>query len=611
MGVILQGTFADYIEDENQLNIIDDLLAQELEIDHNPQICFNHESDLSFFPVDNTGSSGEEGVHAIRQKVERIIHRTDVEKFDFDKITEPVKLAWMYFLDLLLDRGEPCLALEEVEKTGRTCGISKAETHEILDFFHELGCILYFSETQKLREVVILDPQWLVEALGCVIYDQNIYKKYTRKLPRELRKDHKRFKDFGILSESLLQHKLQNFTPHIEFLKNLMENMLLMSPWIFDEHKQHEPEYLVPSLVSASEHDFAEYNGPFCYLDFPLNYPPHVAFRRLVCLCVEESARYEGSRTPQLNGSTANFSFGINMEFKMDIVASDSTNRIKVSTRPSRQLFEFVGFLNKAIKDVDIQGDRMKWRILLPYENSSLYIRPIEANPIPHSKQNQILVEYSAALDAWSKGETTMKSLSANRNSGSNSITIKISELKKWLEVYQDGHEAKESQKEVLPNWHCFLAHEWGAAGLGHPTHKTVNHICNKLRMNSFNTWFDEHNMGANLTESMIKGIDGSKCIIVFITERYGQRLQDMNTNCSKEFRYAIDKKDVNTEIIPVVLDEHMTDQENWEGHLKFHLGPLLFIDMSTPEKIDKNFTSLCSRIDECIGVDNALAASS
>jgi len=163
------------------------LFTEHLEIDHNTQICFNHDSGLSFFPVDNTGGSGEENIQAIRKKIERVIRGVDVEKFDMDYITNPVKLAWMYFLDSLLERGVPCMNLSEVEVAAQASGISKEETGKILEFFHELGCIVYFSETEKLSKVVILDPQWLVKALGCVIYDQDFNPNYSRKLPRELR----------------------------------------------------------------------------------------------------------------------------------------------------------------------------------------------------------------------------------------------------------------------------------------------------------------------------------------------------------------------------------------------------------------------------------------
>mmetsp|Transcript_12831 Transcript_12831/g.15938 ORF Transcript_12831/g.15938 Transcript_12831/m.15938 type:complete len:96 (+) Transcript_12831:464-751(+) len=93
----------------------------------------------------------------------------------------------MYFLDSLLERGVPCMNLSEVEVAAQASGISKEETGKILEFFHELGCIVYFSETEKLSKVVILDPQWLVKALGCVIYDQDFNPNYSRKLPRELR----------------------------------------------------------------------------------------------------------------------------------------------------------------------------------------------------------------------------------------------------------------------------------------------------------------------------------------------------------------------------------------------------------------------------------------
>jgi len=40
-------------------------------------------------------------------------------------------------------------------------------------FAHELGVLLHFKDSKELQELVILDPQWLVNAISCVICEGN------------------------------------------------------------------------------------------------------------------------------------------------------------------------------------------------------------------------------------------------------------------------------------------------------------------------------------------------------------------------------------------------------------------------------------------------------
>ena len=111
-----------------------------------------------------------------------------------------------------------------------------------------------------------------------------------------------------------------------------------------------------------------------------------------------------------------------------------------------------------------------------------------------------------------------------------------------------------------------------------------------------FSVWVDEKHLRGSVAKGIIQGLLESAKVVVFLTERYLQRSNDMNTNCAKEFNSAV-KKGVEN-LIPVVLEESLLDQKSWYGTvLEYELGHKLYIDFSTQEKVEKNLQELCDEI--------------
>ncbi|KAF0685616.1 Aste57867_22545 [Aphanomyces stellatus] len=63
-----------------------------------------------------------------------------------------------------------------------------------------------------------------------------------------------------------------------------------------------------------------------------------------------------------------------------------------------------------------------------------------------------------------------------------------------------------------------FLTHDWGTDG---STHKKVSTINKLLKARGITTWFDEEKMEGNVKKQMIHGIDNTRVIVVFVTQRY------------------------------------------------------------------------------------------
>ena len=95
-------------------------------------------------------------------------------------------------------------------------------------------------------------------------------------------------------------------------------------------------------------------------------------------------------------------------------------------------------------------------------------------------------------------------------------------------------------------------------------------------------TWFDETQMDGNIRFRMAEGIDNTKCVVVFITKEYRDKVNgiDMTDNCKYEFSYAMNQLG-SQNMIPVVLEAEMRDTKKWKGELGAALGSMMYVDLS------------------------------
>ena len=111
--------------------------------------------------------------------------------------------AWLRVLDRLQTMGQPAaatadarataepsssglqtrrLSLEQVQAIGKDCGLGTSlplekEVGALLDLFHELGMLVHYNDPE-LVDMVILDPQWLIDLISRIIrvYDDDLHK---------------------------------------------------------------------------------------------------------------------------------------------------------------------------------------------------------------------------------------------------------------------------------------------------------------------------------------------------------------------------------------------------------------------------------------------------
>ena len=127
-----------------------------------------------------------------------------------------------------------------------------------------------------------------------------------------------------------------------------------------------------------------------------------------------------------------------------------------------------------------------------------------------------------------------------------------------------------------------FLSHNWGKDEYGRNNHQRVSFINKKLKSSGYRTWFDEEQMTGNIDEKMAQGIEQTKGVIVFITQRYYTKVngKDGRDNCQKEFLHA-SKIKTRAKMVPVVMEKVMRDLKPWSGLVGINIGGEVYIDMS------------------------------
>jgi len=140
-----------------------------------------------------------------------------------------------------------------------------------------------------------------------------------------------------------------------------------------------------------------------------------------------------------------------------------------------------------------------------------------------------------------------------------------------------------------------FLSHDWGVGGANH---RRVAEINTALKARGLVTWFDEERMEGGVHDKMQEGIDNCKCVVVFITRKYMEKVagKDAGDNCQLEFKYATRRKG-NNKMIPVVMEPTVRDMRTWTGPVDFQLGGQLYVDFAEPTLTPEKVHELHSRI--------------
>ena len=128
--------------------------------------------EVCFFGIENArGFGGDESIRQLVGAIERAARA-------LPSMQQRVPLLWLRVLDELRrwSRERRHVALDEVRALARRVGMPHGGLHleqelsAMLGFFHSLNALLWY-EAPRLRELVVLDARWVVDAACCFIRD--------------------------------------------------------------------------------------------------------------------------------------------------------------------------------------------------------------------------------------------------------------------------------------------------------------------------------------------------------------------------------------------------------------------------------------------------------
>eukprot|EP00924_Labyrinthula_sp_SR-Ha-C_P002920 augustus_masked-scaffold_13-processed-gene-10.15-mRNA-1 protein AED:1.00 eAED:1.00 QI:0/-1/0/0/-1/1/1/0/941 len=482
---------------------------------------------LNFFPVDNAKRIG----------VENLTKHIQTEIMKAEYFNEAVALGYVHLYDYLVSSKVQYIQVVDLREETHRRGIYVSNMNAALRFLMNRGLIFY-QEIRGPQNLVIIDPQWLIEAITKLVFDSAEHPEPN--FDDTLRAEYNFFIEKRILSGTLMKNiwHRAGFAQEIQtFLTKIMESSLLMSSYKFERSR----DWFIPLFQEPYEsfNPPSRYSGLFFVLDFSgayekpetdcVQFLPYGLFEKILCTLVKLSSSYFQSERPKIEPTAAYISFGLELHFCIYMCSLDNRKGIRVQMQEGtsqrlandliRQIWSVVTeikekFFSQHAPNQTTKPSLLSCKLLLPsnevqgaklagYET----LRMIRRQPkVPYitpviGGNEQVPVH---AYDHWFneeaiEGETDSFWSPSNRRS-----------LISW-----PGGNGQ--YRELAPHcdYHCFLSYK--------QTDSTdiIEVIYTKLESLGFRCWFDMKYRGRNgpIPEAMVDGVNRSMVYVLFLSK--------------------------------------------------------------------------------------------
>ena len=286
------------------------------------------------FCVDNTKSGTNSECEEI-MRLREAVH--DVAK-ELPHVNEAIPIKWLKYekaLRIVKENDRKFISLTRAKQiASKVCDINNNnEILTMLNFLHDLRVLIHFDDTPELDNLVILDPQWLIDVFKNVItvrpyhWKERNFADLWYKLEKQ-----------GILEETLFKHVWSSVIPQTETHESLiaiMEKFSLLCPWP-SSHDSCNKHYLVPSMLQTHPpkqiSDLVESTQlPSLFLKFETGQVPAGLFPRFVLeffqWCREE---FSHVAPPQVFNNFARFFIFPNQGLSVVLLCHSSTVEVIV-----------------------------------------------------------------------------------------------------------------------------------------------------------------------------------------------------------------------------------------------------------------------------------------
>ena len=262
------------------------------------------------FVVDNTKS----GSKAECSEVKRLWEKVLAVAKELPQMKEDYPIKWLRFEEALqtkIKEGQKWISLKEARLiASKLCHIEDGQGFAtLLNFLHDQRILIHFDSPPLLNDMVILDPQWLVDLFTSVItVKPGPYEGEERELWRRLQTE-------GILEYKLLELVWDPLLIPKEIFPSLleiMEKFSLLCPWPSSDVSCGD-QYLVPSMLMSHPPGniiklVASAQIPSFYIRFESGQVPPGFFPRLVLQFFQWGQdEFWSAENPQLYANFARF----------------------------------------------------------------------------------------------------------------------------------------------------------------------------------------------------------------------------------------------------------------------------------------------------------------
>ena len=176
------GTHGDLLSDEKKEQVRNELISHYKDKEYSKLI-----SDTVI--IDNTssgkGESEDPSIEIVRSAV------IDITR---NKLMVETPISWVLFHKVLQALEENIISISLAIEVGAVCKIPPEDVPQVLLFYHDLGSVLYYPQLKGLKDKVIVDPKFFIDALGKIFTFQA-----STTYPREW----EIFHQYGILIQPL------------------------------------------------------------------------------------------------------------------------------------------------------------------------------------------------------------------------------------------------------------------------------------------------------------------------------------------------------------------------------------------------------------------------
>jgi GTPase SAR1 family protein len=602
---------------------------------------------LNFFPVNNTKWFSM--TVALKRLLDSFVCILD--KSDFVK--KPVSLVWIKILDEMKAKNTSFLGISEVEEMCKVYCLSSNEIAEMLTFLYEMGILIWINE-EKLRDIVILDPiEYFVKPVTMIICkhiatkDDPYHTVHCEKVHKACRdewsQDWFHMLEFGLVSERLAVRLLGSICEsgdHIDKILLLMERYGFLTrisalvpvqyiiPALLPENPRlllHEKsDLLMGKLISRLTTRLTLLDSFSSRVSFTFTFGLPAA----TSILLREDAAFFSFEDVKQSGFLPSglFTRFITAVLEECELGANFNSESLLLFRDKVQ----VCYRNRNIKLSHLMEQNMIQVEVEEEDSGSSHALGGEELSSLHSNLCRIL---SSSIKQCFKNLQfiTVLPVSAELLSGASSSSASSASCQGFLSlpaiqrfpvssprkhfVSFDGCCSVSINHDIIqkeyPLWiisqsppvpplpptpvfctDVFLSHDWGKDNT--MNHEKVKIINEALQKKGLITWFDEEKMKGDLIDRMTEGIEKTKCVLVFVTENYRNKVNGLEKrdNCYLEFSHATFQKGPQ-KMISIVMEKEMRNTKDWKGQIGVALQKHIYYDFSEIDFVSLSSSSL------------------